>query len=62
MDGRNRQRFENDPAALGAWVSARLVVKTGKAGEAAVVEAPPVPGGTAGAEGGTLGGEVRPAA
>jgi hypothetical protein len=62
MDGRNRQRFENDPAALGAWVSARLVVKTAKAGEAAAVEAPVAPGGTAGLEGGTPAGDVRPAA
>lgn len=62
MDGRNRQRFETDPTALGSWLSARQVLKTSKAGEAASVESPAGPGGPAGAESGTAAGDVRPAA
>jgi hypothetical protein len=62
MDGRNRQRFETDPTALGSWLSARQVLKTSKAGEAASVESPAGPGGPPGAESGTAAGDVRPAA
>jgi hypothetical protein len=62
MDGRNRQRFENDPTALGSWISARQVLKTPKSGEAAPAETPAAPGAPAGAESGTAAGDVRPAA
>jgi len=62
MDGRNRQRFETDPTALGSWLSARQVLKTSKAGEAASVETPATPGTPAGPESGTAAGDVRPAA
>jgi hypothetical protein len=65
MDARNRQRFEDDPQALGEWLSARRVLGEPKAGGSAPVETgspetpvtPPVSG-----SGTPAGGEVRPAA
>jgi len=65
MDARNRQRFEDDPQALGEWLSARQVLGTPKPGGTAPVETgspeapvtPPVSG-----SGTPAGGEVRPAA
>jgi hypothetical protein len=65
MDARNRQRFEEDPQALGEWLSARQVLGTPKPGGTAPVETgspeapatPPVSG-----SGTPAGGEVRPAA
>ena len=62
MDGRNRQRFESDPTALGSWLSARQVLKTPKAGGSAPVETPATPAGPAASESGTPAGDVRPAA
>jgi hypothetical protein len=64
MDARNLQRFEDDPGALGEWVSARQVHKTPKHGVRAPVEdgaagttgIPPAPGTEGPASG------VRPAA
>src|SRR5882724_3032971 len=55
MDARNRQRFENDPQALGSWLSARQVLGSPKG---AGVPAPVHPG----AADTPAGGEVRPAA
>jgi hypothetical protein len=55
MDARNRQRFQDDPQALGSWLSARQVLGTPKGSGA------PAPVDTAAPD--TLaGGEVRPAA
>jgi hypothetical protein len=55
MDARNRQRFQDDPQALGAWLSARQVLGTPKGPGA------PAPVDTA-APDTPAGGEVRPAA
>jgi hypothetical protein len=44
MDGRNRQRFANDPNALGSWLSARQVARTPKTGGSAPTETPSTPG------------------
>ena len=54
MDGRIRQRFEDNPQALGAWLSARQVLGTPKLGGSAPAEpgSPETPAG----------GEVRPPA
>jgi len=66
MDARNRQRFQDDPQALGSWLSARQVLGTPNgSGAPAPVDtgapdtpaAPAAPGNEAPA-----GGEVRPAA
>jgi len=54
MDGRNRQRFANDPQLLGAWLNASTVRGKSRAGSdtpATSAEAPP-----------QAGGEARPAA
>jgi hypothetical protein len=61
MDGRNRQRFESDPQALGSWISARQVLRT-KSGAPAPTEAPATPGTPPAPESGTPAGDVRPAA
>jgi len=54
MDGRNRQRFANDPQLLGAWLNASTVHGRSRAGS----DAPATP-----AESGPqAGGEARPAA
>jgi len=64
MDARNRQRFEDDPQALGSWISARRVLGTPKGGGPAPVETgtPVTPATPAVAGSGTPAGEVRPAA
>lgn len=55
MDARNRQRFQDDPQALGSWLSARQVLGSPKgAGVPAPVDT--------GAADPPAGGEVRPAA
>jgi hypothetical protein len=66
MDARNRQRFQDDPQALGAWLSARQVLGLPKgSGGPAPVDAgsPTAPVTPAAPRSGTpTGGEVRPAA
>ena len=52
MDGRNRQRFQEDGQLLGWWISASTVLGKPRGGSAAT----PVPEGTQSA------GDVRPAA
>jgi hypothetical protein len=62
MDARNRQRFQDDPQALGAWLSARRVLGSPRgAGLPAPVDAgaPDTPAAPAVPP---VGGEVRPAA
>jgi hypothetical protein len=62
MDVRNRVRFKDDRALLGAWINASTVFGSKRS----VAGTPAVPGGGTGqgtAEGGTpAGGDVRPAA
>ena len=53
MDGRNRQRYQNDGKLLGAWLSVSMVLRVPRG----TSDTAPVPG-----EGGTGPGEVRPAA
>jgi hypothetical protein len=55
MDARNRQRFQDDPQALGSWLSARQVLGSPKGSGV------PAPGDT-GAPDTPAGGDVRPAA
>jgi hypothetical protein len=62
MDGRNRQRFANDPQALGSWISARQVSRAPKPSEPAPTDTAPTPGTPPAQEGGTPGGGVSPAA
>ncbi|MGH7515603.1 MAG: hypothetical protein ACREOQ_22090 [Gemmatimonadales bacterium] len=66
MDARNRQRFQDDPQALGAWLSAKRVLGTpsgigapapGDSGTPDTPVTPAEPG-----SGTPAGGEVRPAA
>ena len=55
MDARNRQRFQDDPQALGSWLSARRVLGSPKGSGVPApgdTEAPDIPAG----------GEARPAA
>lgn len=62
MDGRNRQRFENDPQALGSWISARQVLGTPKSGGPAPADTPSTPGTPPATESAIPAGDVRPAA
>ncbi|HKT59859.1 MAG TPA: hypothetical protein VJQ46_07390, partial [Gemmatimonadales bacterium] len=63
MDARNRQRFDNDPQALGSWISARQVLGTPKTGGPPVETEPTAtPATPAVPESGTPVGDVRPAA
>ncbi len=57
MDGRNRQRFQDDRQLLGAWMSASTVLGTPRG----VSSTEPVPGSGA-ADGATPVADVRPAA
>ena len=65
MDARMQQRFEDNPQALGSWLSARQVLGTPKPGGAGSggTDIPETPGRPAAPGSGTLdGGAVRPAA
>ncbi|HKT59641.1 MAG TPA: hypothetical protein VJQ46_06295 [Gemmatimonadales bacterium] len=59
MDARNRYRFKNDEQKLGAWISASTVVARPGSGSEAGAGPTAASGGL---EGGTAGGDVRPAA
>jgi hypothetical protein len=64
MDARNRQRFQDDPQALGSWLGARQVLGAPKGSggpapvEGGTSDTPVTPAGS----GTPAGGEVRPAA
>ena len=64
MDARMQQRFEDDPQALGSWLSARQVLGTPRPGGADSDGAgsPETPAGPAPGSATPDGGEVRPAA
>lgn len=56
MDARNRQRFQNDRAALEQWISARTILGTPRGSSTESDTAPSGEGGASNA------GDVRPAA
>jgi hypothetical protein len=62
MDGRNRQRFANDPQALGSWLSARQVLRTPKSGGPVPTDTPSTAGTPAAPESSSPAHDVRPAA
>ena len=62
MDARNRQRFQDDPQALGSWLSARRVLGTPKGSGVPVPGDTGAPGTTVPPEVPPAGGEVWPAA
>jgi hypothetical protein len=63
MDGRNHQRFQDNPQALGEWISARRVLGIpGSGGRTSEVGVAGAPGGSAAPEKETAAGDERPAA